>query len=95
MGYICSIVQLFIDMITTAKHTQNSAIGYWNMVKYLSADEKKDLITLLSQSLKEDTKQKVSAKKYYGIWGEDGMTDREFVDEIKSMRSFHRDIVEL
>ena len=38
---------------------------------------------------------KVSAKKYYGIWGEDGMTDQEFVDEIKSMRSFHRDIVEL
>lgn len=82
-------------MITTAKHLQNSAIGYWNLVKHLSADEKIDLITLLSQSLKQNTKSKVSAKKYYGIWGEDGMTDQEFIDEIKSMRSFHQDIVEL
>ena len=82
-------------MITIPKHTLDSVNGYWNMLKHLSTDEKIDLIILLSQSLKEDAKPKVSAKKYYGIWGEDGMTDQEFVDEIKSMRSFHRDIVEL
>ena len=81
-------------MITTVKDTRNSVIRYWNMVKHLSADEKIDLIVLLSQSLKENTKPKVSAKKYYGIWGEDGMTDQEFVDEIKSLRGLHRDILE-
>ena len=82
-------------MITTIKHHRNSAIRYWNILKHLSADEKIDLIALLSQSLKEDTKPKVSGKKYYGIWGEDGMTDQEFVDEIRSMRVFQRDIIEL
>jgi uncharacterized protein YutE (UPF0331/DUF86 family) len=37
----------------------------------------------------------VSAKKYYGIWGDDGISDEEFLDEMKSMRSFKNDIVEL
>ncbi len=70
-------------------------MGYWNMVKHLSAEEKIDLITLLSQSLKTASNPRISAKKYYGIWGDDGMTDEEFVDEINSMRTFNRDIVEL
>ena len=34
------------------------------------------------------------AREYYGIWGDDGMTDDEFVDELKSLRSFNRDIIE-
>ncbi len=82
-------------MMTTAAQPQNSAMGYWNMVKHLSVDEKIDLITLLSQSLKAAAPPKISARKYYGIWGDDGMTDEEFVDEVKSMRSFHRKVPEL
>ncbi len=82
-------------MVTTEIQPQNSAIGYWNMVKHLSVNEKIDLITLLSQSLKTISPTKVSAKKYYGIWGDDGMTDDEFVYEMKSMRNFNRNIVEL
>lgn len=74
---------------------RNSAIGYWNIVKHLSTDAKIDLITLLSQSLKSTTPQKVSAKKYYGIWGDDGMSDKEFIDQMRSLRSFNQDIVEL
>ena len=65
------------------------------MVKHLSTNEKIDLITLLSQSLKDETPTHISARKYYGIWGDDGMSDKEFLDEIKSMRNFNRDIVEL
>ena len=53
------------------------------------------LLPLLSQSLKAVAHPRISAKKYYGVWGNDGMTDEEFVDELKSMRNFNRDIVEL
>ena len=48
----------------------------------------------MKKSLKEKTPKRVSAKKYYGIWGDDGMTDDEFVDELKSLRSFNRDFIE-
>ena len=48
----------------------------------------------IKKSLKEKTPKRVSVKKYYGIWGDDGMTDDEFVDELKSLRSFNRDIIE-
>ena len=81
-------------MMTTTE-PRNSVSSYWNIVKHLSPDAKIDLITLLSQSLKSSTTKTISAKKYYGMWGDDGMTDEEFIEEIKSMRSFSRDIVEL
>lgn len=35
------------------------------------------------------------SKKYYGVWGDDGMTDEELVKELKSLRSFNHDIIEL
>ena len=81
-------------MITTAK-IQHSANNYWNLVKHLSPDAKIDLITLLSQSLKNTSHHQVSAKKYYGIWGDDGMSDDEFIKELKSLRSFNREIIDL
>ncbi|MBO4314870.1 MAG: hypothetical protein J5867_02745 [Prevotella sp.] len=81
--------------MNTTTQPDNSIMGYWNMLKHLSMEAKIDLITLLTQSLKTTTPSKVSAKKYYGIWGDDGMTDEEFVDEIKSLRTFNRDIVGL
>jgi hypothetical protein len=34
----------------------------------------------------------MKAKKYYGIWGDDGMTDEEFVEELKLLRNFNRDM---
>ena len=80
-------------MITAT--TQPSANSYWNMVKHLSPEVKLDLIAMLSQSLKADTPHRVYAKEYYGIWGDDGMSDEEFVDELKSMRTFNRDIIEI
>lgn len=36
-----------------------------------------------------------SAKDFYGIWRGDGMTDQKFVDELRLLRSFNQDIVEL
>ena len=74
---------------------QLSANAYWKIVKHLSPDVKIDLITMLTQSLKNTYPHRVSAKKYYGIWGDDGMSDNEFVDELKSLRSYNREIVEL
>jgi len=74
---------------------QLSANAYWKIVKHLSPDVKIDLITMLMQSLKAKNSHHVSAKKYYGIWGNDGMSDEELVNELKSMRNFNRDIIEL
>lgn len=79
----------------TAATPHNTVNSYWKIVKHLSPDAKIELITLLSQSLKSSMAQTVSAKKYYGMWGNDGMTDEDFINELKSMRSFRHDIVEL
>lgn len=80
-------------MITTVS-SRRTADSYWNIIKHLSPDAKLDLIALLTKSLKKTTSKRVSAKKYYGIWGDDGMSDDEFADELKSLRSFNRDILE-
>ena len=81
-------------MITTVtnKHRANT---YWNMVKHLSPDVKIELITLLSQSLRTKKAHRISAQKYYGVWGDDGMSDEEFLDELKRMRNFKRELIEL
>jgi hypothetical protein len=73
------------DMVTTidSRHTIDS---YWNIIKHLSPDAKLDLITMLTKSLKKTTSKRVSAKKYYGIWGDDNMSDDEFLDELKTFR---------
>ena len=65
-------------------------------MKYLDNDSKIDLITMLTQSLRTPHVRKpVSASKYYGIWGEDGMSAEEFVDAIESERKFRQEIIEL
>lgn len=48
---------------------------------------------MLTKSLKKTTSKRVTAKKYYGIWGDDGMSDDEFVKELKSLRSFNREML--
>ena len=77
--------------------TISRKIGYrWNTLKYLDNNTKIDLITLLMQSLKDSEEKKpVPASKYYGIWGDDGMSAEEFVDAIKAERKFSQDIVKL
>ena len=81
-------------MITSV--TNNNTLDiYWNLVKHLSTNMKIDLITKLTQSLGSTATRHFSAKKYYGIWGDDAMKDQEFIDEIKSLRNFNNDIPEL
>ena len=80
-------------MTTTVSH--NTVNNYWNIVKHLSQDAKIDLIMLLSQSLKSSDSDNIPASRYYGVWGDDGMTDEEFISEVKSLRNFNRDIVDL
>ena len=82
-------------MITTTIHSRRTADTYWDIIKHLSPDAKLDLIAKLTKSLKKSSTKRISAKKYYGIWGDDGMTDEEFVDELKSLRSFNRNVIEL
>ena len=75
--------------------TTRSLDNYWNIIKHLSPEAKLDLITMLTKSLKKRNTKRISAKKHYGVWGDDGMTDDEFVEEMKSLRSFNREIIEL
>ena len=67
----------------------------WNSLKYLDEKSKIDLITMLSMSLSQKRKKKsVSASKFYGIWGDDGMSDAEFAEFLKEQRTFNQEIVE-
>ena len=75
--------------------SRRTADNYWNIIRHLSPDAKLDLISMITKSLKKTTPKRVLAKKYYGIWGDDGMSDDEFVKELKSLRSFNREIIEL
>ena len=79
-------------MIATI-NSRRTADVYWNIIKHLSPDAKLDLIAMLTKSLKKKSSKRVPAKKHYGVWGDDGMTSEEFVDELKSLRSFNRDII--
>ena len=80
--------------MTTA--TLHAKVGNrWNTLKYLDNESKIDLITMLTQSLRTTTRKSVSASKYYGIWGDDGMTADEFVEALKAERKFSQEIVEL
>lgn len=81
--------------MVTKVRSRRTADSYWNIVKHLSPDVKIELITLLTQSLKSTSHKHVSAQKYYGSWGDDGMTDDEFVEELRSLRSFNHDIIGL
>lgn len=68
----------------------------WKSLKYLDEESKIDLISMLTLSLKKAHKEKpVSASKFYGIWGDDGMTDDDFVKMLEHERTFNQDIVEL
>ena len=69
--------------------------NYWNILKHLSDDVKIDLITLLSNSLRKKTKKTVSASDFYGIWGDDGIGDDEFLRELREARKFNHEIVDL
>lgn len=51
---------------------------------------------MLTQSLKSGEEHKqFSASKFYGIWGDDGMSTEEFIQLLREERSFNQDVVEL
>lgn len=83
-------------MIMTTAMLRSRVGNRWNTLKYLDNQSKINLINLLAQSLGETAEpEKLSANKYYGIWGDDGMTSEEFVCELKAERKFNQDIIEL
>lgn len=67
----------------------------WNNLKKLDYNTKLDIIAMLTKSLRQKERKKVSAKKFYGIWQDDVMSAEELTQEIKSERRFNRDIVGL
>jgi hypothetical protein len=48
---------------------------------------------MMTKPQKKTTPKRVLAKKYYGVWGDDSMSDDEFLKELKSLRSFNREII--
>ena len=69
---------------------------HWNILKHLPDDAKMELIMMLTRSLKHIPEhEERPASEFYGIWGDDGMSDDEFVNELKAARSFSQDIVQL
>ncbi len=68
----------------------------WNSLKYLDNNSKIDLITMLTESLRSTGKRKkISASEFYGIWGNDDMSDDEFIEALRAERTFNQNIVEL
>lgn len=66
--------------------------GYVELLENLSMDNKLDLISKLTASVKTDLKTKKSSfKKAFGAW-ESKKTAEEIIDEIRSSRVFNRQI---
>ena len=76
--------------------TLPKASNYWNVFMHMDDSEKIDLIFLLLKSLKhEKAIPTTSPSDFYGIWGDDGMSDEQFLKELKSLRNFNQEIVEI
>ncbi len=68
--------------------------GYTELLENLSLNNKLDLISRLSISVKSDLNKKKSLfKKAFGAFESD-KTAEEIIDEIRSSRSFTREIIE-
>ena len=66
--------------------------GYLRMLDNLSPDNKLDLISKLTQSVKTDiSSKKKSFYKAFGAWGSKQSAD-EIISEIRNSRSFNRQI---
>lgn len=80
----------------TATMLRSRLESRWSSLKYLDDDSKLDLITMLTQSLKDSgNRKKISSSEFYGIWGDDGMSDDEFVEALRAERKFNQEIVEI
>ena len=80
-----------------ATYTSNPSTTkqYWNQLKHLSDGAKLDLIVMLTRSLMHEKKPTISVNDLYGIWADDGISADEAVTELKSLRSFNRQPIQL
>jgi len=76
----------------------NNAIlmeGYMRLLESLSANQKLDLITRLTDSVKEDVENKKAAFfDAFGAWDNEQSAE-ELINTIRNSRSFNREIEEL
>ena len=78
-------------MITPSQHT-SVAEYYFDFLNILNPDSKLDLISKLSQSLKEDkTLPEVTLQSLFGAYESEETAD-EIIAEIRSARVFNRSI---
>ena len=79
------------DMISPTQHN-SLADYYFGFLKNLNPDSKLDLISKLSQSLKEtDTIPSTSLQSLFGAYKSDETAD-EIIAELRSSRVFNRNI---
>jgi hypothetical protein len=78
-------------MNTSSQHI-SLAEYYFGLLQHLNADSKLDLISKLSQSLKEDeTISETSLQSLFGAY-KSGETADEIIAEIRASRLFNRNI---
>ena len=76
-------------MNTSSQHI-NLAEYYFGLLKNLNADSKLDLISKLSQSLKEkETISEISLQSLFGAYKSDETAD-EIIAELRASRVFNR-----
>ena len=79
----------------TADSNTNLIDGYFALLKNLSPNNKLELISRLSKSMKSKRKEKSSSwKSLFGALELDQTAD-EFVEELKNDRTFNRKSIEL
>jgi hypothetical protein len=70
--------------------------NYFQLLKSLSSNDKLDLITRLSESMKtiDDDKKESSWESLFGAWELDQSTE-EFIDALKKDRHFNIESIDL
>jgi tRNA A-37 threonylcarbamoyl transferase component Bud32 len=81
-------------MVTSSQHI-SIADYYFGFLKNLNADSKLDLISKLSQSLKEtETKPETSLQSLFGAYKSEE-TSEEIIADLRASRVFNRNIESL
>lgn len=73
------------------------AKAYWNYIKDTSDEVKKNLVALISFSLKSDMKRKEKdlLDKMSAPWPDDNLSADEFVDICESERDGNRELIDI
>jgi hypothetical protein len=94
-SFFCKFVDTKIIIMKSTDINLNLVDSYFTLLKNLSPNNKLELISRLSNSMKTKKSKKDSTwESLFGSWELDGTTD-EFLEELKKDRNFSRKSVDL